>query len=345
MKLPFRKQKKHKGFFVARLRYVLLWIITTVFYVFYQNYITFYCFVLITSLPILSRYLLSAGWKDTKISLKFSQDVYRLEDEGRLILQYHGKWYPFAICQMKGTMLNEFYHQDHPTSFVFFMAPNTNIQQNFVCERCGAYSVSFQELELFDVLGLWKKRIPISLEAQSAVYPNPFRSSAIEQMVESGNEREKETLRKGNLEYSDTYDIRAYREGDSLKHMHHKVSFKLQKVMMKEFANLEQTKLYFYLDFSGEDEEIEQTLALCYSVVLAFVNKQQSVICCWSKEEGMQSFEVEVPSQIRKLFDQIYHSNVSFQTNQAGQIDGVGYRLKGYELKEFSHGEALYGTK
>lgn len=313
-------------------------------YVFYQNYITFYCFLLISILPLLSLGLMLAQWRHAVLSLSFSKEEYERNSEITLSLSYTGKQIPYALCTYQGVLSNSFYGCQKPIELTFFTNPSIMTEQSLPSQRCGCYEVSIKELLLYDVLGLWCKKSKVNLHAQAYVMPAAFQSVSIQQMVQTGTEKEKETTRKGDASYTDAYEIREYREGDSLKNLHHKLTFKLQKPMIREFARMEQALIYLYLDLSGDEEEVEQTLALCYSVALAYVKENQRVMCCWGSVDTMNTQAVETVPQVHQLLRNIISGPRANEAPFYSIGDGISYQLKGYAIKEVGQGGSAYGA-
>ena len=103
--------------------------------------------------------------------------------------------------------------------------------------RCGKLSVDILQIEVCDLLGLFRRKWPVNAHAGTLVLPACFEpqielSAPDTPDIESD---EYSALRPGD-DPSELFGIRDYREGDRLKSIHWKLSEKYDRLMVKEMS-------------------------------------------------------------------------------------------------------------
>jgi len=102
-------------------------------------------------------------------------------------------------------------------------------------DRCGYVRVSLERLLLTDWFGFLPLPVKAEATAGTAVLPDTFEPQVTVEVSPLAPEEEEEySPDKPGFDYSETFQIREYREGDSLKQIHWKLSEKLDKAISRD---------------------------------------------------------------------------------------------------------------
>jgi len=161
----------------------------------------------------------------------------------------------------------------------------------------GEYTIRIYEVCVFDLLKLFKLRRKLQLSARLIVLPrekNP---------VDSGKETETDlespssviTSHRTNMFSS----LREYREGDSIRNIHWKLTAKQDELVVKQMEQSLNNSAVIFSDFSAEfggndfltrrmlDAVLETSLAVTRKILL----EGNGVINCWQGEARSEKYE------------------------------------------------------
>ena len=115
--------------------------------------------------------------------------------------------------------------------------------------HCGRLLISARQLRIRDPLGLFQQRKKLGSEASILIMPNTF-----EPMIELQSpdfpdmESDDYSMTSPGDDPSELFDIRDYREGDSLRSIHWKLSGKYDRTVVKEMSQPVSNALLLLLD-------------------------------------------------------------------------------------------------
>lgn len=120
-------------------------------------------------------------------------------------------------------------------------------KDDYVIKRRGYYEIGEIEVIVRDIFGFYSFKKTIASKAFLIVYPEPihitsFRITTIEQLGEMLVDD------KAFQDKSRVSSIRDFREGDSVKSIHWKLSAKLDELIVKEFDNSGDTHVVVFID-------------------------------------------------------------------------------------------------
>lgn len=122
----------------------------------------------------------------------------------------------------------------------------------FTLPHCGKLELTVQTLAVFDLLGLWAARQPVSLAASALVLPElwPVTLSLSEQCVPDADSAEYSMTRPGD-DPSEPFGLREYQAGDRLRSIHWKLSEKTDALMVRQLGLPVDDTLLLVLDNSA----------------------------------------------------------------------------------------------
>lgn len=339
-----RKSKKRNrdGLVFARIRWLFLWFAVCIFHFFYQSYLTLYLFVIVTILPFLSFLMMRIYASSFHLRFAFDQKEIVQRMSSQLSIKIQGKHTPIAITKIDYQINNQFYESKKSYTCSLLCAPKQQVKKVITLPYCGCYKAEITQVLLFDLLGLWKKRCQISGESTLFVLPIYQDNISITKTMEDGLEKEKETWNKTGLLSNDSYEIREYQEGDSLKYLHHKMSYKLNKPMVRQFASLQQAHMLMVLDLQGDIDTVEQTLQTFYSIAKTMLAHGVLIKCGYIKGKQTIMKEVLTTTMLIQVLKEILQSPRSKHNHTFGSKEDIVYCIHGGNCQRVEDQEGAY---
>ena len=122
--------------------------------------------------------------------------------------------------------------------------------------HCGRITISMPRCVVHDYLGLFSKRLPEQKNCAVFVLPKPIAG----ELPQLGSRKDSILRPKPGGGLSEHYELRLYRPGDELRHVHWKLSAKTGKLIYRQ--TMEQAKKGFVLSMSlsGTPEQVDRKL-------------------------------------------------------------------------------------
>lgn len=196
---------------------------------------------------------------------------------------------------------------------------------------CGYVRVALSQLRLCDWLGLFSLPLPIRAAAGCAVLPDTFPMQVSLEIPALGPEDEEEySPDKTGYDYSETFQLRDYREGDSLKQLHWKLSEKLDKPISRDPSlPVSRSLLVFWDKQAGDcgpeamDAMAEAAASLCQSL------SSQGILfnLAWRDAQGITVTEIHHSNQLVSLIPEMlkYGRAAEGQPLEESYAQGFGF--------------------
>lgn len=159
----------------------------------------------------------------------------------------HG-WFPIGKIVGNVQVNNVFYGTNIESPLLIWLGQKeieTVIPYEY--NKIGNTQVTIQIKKIIDLFGLFSKRINQEKEFNECVKPH-------QQFIDQNQILFGQYL---NEVINDDYEIREFRDGDSIKDIHYKMSYKMKKRLIKEHLKNSGNTIRIYLDLSDEScEEI-----------------------------------------------------------------------------------------
>lgn len=160
----------------------------------------------------------------------------------------------------------------------------------------GVYSVGINSLTIYDLFGVFCRRIPVSGRCTAVVTPaiRPVRELSLEDEAMAEANTETRTTVVGGMDYT---GVREYVPGDPMKQIHWKLSAHSRDYLTKLQESHRQQEYAVVLDFAAQKQEdqetlmdihdclIETALSLMYALMerdisctLLYTNRQKTVV-------------------------------------------------------------------
>ncbi|MGN0160836.1 MAG: DUF58 domain-containing protein [Lachnospiraceae bacterium] len=194
-------------------------------------------------------------------------------------------------------------------------------------EQCGCRTVEIEAVYLYDILKIFRKKYILKKKVEVLITPKLY---SFEQDVsgkwDGGPDSAKiyRTDRPGD-DPSEVFDIRDYREGDRLSRIHWKLSYKMNRYLVREFSETvpEKVDIIFVAGCSERCKDVlfslgYRMLAEGRRVVLNGVSVEQ-------EEEFLQEFigQVEKASGVLGILEDMAGGGISQSARSIVCVDGM----------------------
>ena len=181
-----------------------------------------------------------------------------------------------------------------------------------VPEMLGILAFRVEKVEISGVLGIWKRRIPLKLEKETMVIPAFEKTSPLEEAryhaIMTGEE---DYISLRGRDYHTFSGVRPYRQGDSLKQIHWKLTGKFDDYLVKEPEEPGRRQPVLFLetrmdktDAAGIDALIEQYLAV--SAQLA-EDGYAHTLCFRLRDNGsFRYYRINRAEQLDEVYDILF---------------------------------------
>ena len=237
-----------------------------------DSYFFFLLCVLMLVLPALSLLALRLGKRQLSARLEHDGDHVRFVPEHRPC---------FPIGKL---------HITFETDNRFTQTHRLQCTQNALTldSEPGMINVSVKEARMYDCLHLFCRKL--SCDAQTFVLqvPAPQPETAMERVFID----HMQAVSRKQGEWRDKHEVREYRQGDSLKWIHQKLSYKCGKLMVREFENDLRQEHDIRLELSGEIADCARTLSRFRTFAAALLNMSARIRVSWYSGEQLCRMEI-----------------------------------------------------
>jgi hypothetical protein len=173
----------------------------------------------------------------------------------------------------------------------------------------GEYTIRIYEVCVFDLLKLFRLRRRLNLQARLIVLPRE------KTPVDSGKESEADTESPASVitsHRSNTFNsLREYREGDSIRNIHWKLTAKQDELVVKQPEQSLNNNAVVFNDFSAEfrgndnyltRRMLDAVLETSLAVTKKILSGGNGVINCWQGPRGSEKYELNEYAHYSYLF-------------------------------------------
>ncbi len=245
-----------------------------VFYAFYRQWVSYLVLLAVLLLPWLSLLLSLPAMFKTRVGFRCPGQV-QLNTPVRTALQVQCD-FPLVPVRCKVRLHNLL------TDEYFVGLPGEQIPT----KKCGKIVLSWEKLFVYDYLGLFRRRISQDSQAEIVVMPKPVKDKLPAEYAATNANSWRPKPGGG---FAENRELRLYRPGDHLRHIHWKLSAKTGKIIYAEPVEPVQQGYLLSLCLAGD---IEKKLGQLLYVSAALLRRQQSHRVHCETKDGTVSFSV-----------------------------------------------------
>lgn len=283
-----------------RIVYIALLLGAVAYYIFNSNYLAWLLLVAVVSFVPLELLLTLPVWWDTRLHLAPVQHTVPRGGAIRMRATVQGRL-SISGARAKLRRTNLFTGQTTKQKLKLFPQEEA-FEAEFEEDMCGVVEFRLVRPRVLDVAGLF--RLPVRhppRPVQVLVLPGP--RVAPPQLPPAGGWKTPQTQehsgKPGPAALREFTDIREYREGDSVRDIHWKLSAKLDKLIIREAASPQGMALHVAYNYFGEPEEVCLALARLWALSGALweAERPHEIIAC-AKPGETKTFFVQNKADI-----------------------------------------------
>ena len=311
-----------------RIGYLIFLGIGVYLVVLYDEYVSVVSLYLLLAIPFVSGLaLLFLRWK-MKVNLDVSQEVVKIGEDTRIILTVENKSF---LPVLHGKAKIQYKHQldtKYEKKWLSFQVDGKQKQKitlTFSCPHCGLIEMGCIKLRIYDYLGIFSMSVPVKKKTTAIVIPElKPQESKMEQA--SKKEMEKISLDDYGSDNTEIKELREYRQGDSLKRIHWKLSSKKKKLMVKEYSEEQGDKeIYTFSmlydtetpDYKWYDKKLEKLVNT--SISLLVERRIHEIVWYRPTEQYFEVAKIEKIEDLGQMIESIIYA-------------GIGQKEPGYEM-------------
>ena len=280
-----------------------------VFYGFYREWFSWIMLLTVAFLPWFSLLISLPAMLTVKAGLRCPQSV-RMGVPARTALQLDSK-FPTPPVRSRIRLHNSL------TDTKFVGQPGELIPT----EHCGAMTISYDRLFVYDYLGLFCRRLNRGDTTLVYIEPKPVPA----QMPPSleANRAVNAWRPKPGGGFSENHDLRLYRPGDDLRHIHWKMAAKTGKLIYREPIEPVQKGYLLTLTLTGSPEELDKKLGQMVWVSNYLLEKQQPHGVRCQTDTGVVAFRVNDKANLEDGLHTLLGSVPAGQEMDPGKQDAL----------------------
>lgn len=249
------------------------------------------------------------------VRCEFERDVVYVERAREYTLKYRLKnKMPFPLTRVDIL----FDDLKKPQAFTVGAANSAILTRKDTKKHCGCYTTRISRICLYDCFGVFRFKIKNPGVVKVVALPRLFDVDAKE-YIDSMLEAEAE-LDKNAPKGSEVSEIREYRDGDSLKNIHHKLSSRMSRLMVKEYvADDGNDDGFLFLETDNADPDMrDRMLELMYNMMYMRVKTKGKTTGYIPADGAAVSFTMDSKEMLDEYFG---HMLEVYENGDGGQCD------------------------
>lgn len=297
------------------IEYALILAGVTVFYIFWTDYLSYFAFLFFIFLPIFSVVVSAFGM----IGLSADVDTSRYTVEKGESFSIYLSTTKKSILPTGRVRIRLFFQNTltgEKSKKTVFLTPGREEQIVEFCygsPHCGIVECYLKEIRVYDFLGLFFFQIRNKGQNKDSTIITPTTSELsgeVDQADIADMESNVFSKDRHGDDPSEVFDIREYREGDRLSQIHWKMSYKTNKLIVKEFSLPIADKLMLLCELNGDLDCIDGTLDALASIGQLFLENGITFQIGWCDGEKRKLICLEVgsPEDLENVWNQMFLS-------------------------------------
>lgn len=160
--------------------------------------------------------------------------------------------------------------------------------------HCGFYRIEISEIQCYDLLQCFYRKKACYEELNCYVFPSLIEVQlSLQETTSFYSEADEYSPYHKGEDYAEVFDVRPFRETDSLRHIHWKVSMKKDELYVKEGSQPILKKILLAIEFNDNDDQNDNVLDRLYSLCCLFSKRQiQFQLLCSQDASGQLEAEL-----------------------------------------------------
>ena len=198
--------------------------------------------------------------------------------------------------------------------------------QPIAAEHCGCLWVYSGRPWVYDYLGLFRRPLPKPEKQKILLWP---REVPVDQLPGLQRFLAGAWRPKPGGGFSEEYELREYRPGDSLRQIHWKLAAKTGKLILREPVLPVRGRMVLALIFGGTPEQVDEKLGKLLFLSGELVKRELPHDICCLTEEGLQVHRICTRQELEQAMDAILSATLTDRTQLPEIRAGWMYRIGG----------------
>ena len=277
---------------------------TFLFSIFYYAWFSWFLFLTVVSIPIISLllslpFMIRSVRSDIEIFAKenvFVKDEFYIAISGR---KKKPLFCPMLTLNIKSTNLTANLSENIKIRFSGTFTKPLIRQCNSLTQHCGQLDIVCKNGKVYDMLGIFF--LPIRIKKRSFVRVLPKQQKP--KIIPDSSNFTVTGYKPKPVGNSEIYELREYRHGDSLRNVHWKLSSKSDGLIVKE-PNVPIIKNCLIMPFFGDNADENDVVFAKLMYVCRYMIK--SIGICFACDRNGNPFEIRCESDILNYFSALY---------------------------------------
>lgn len=242
-----------------RILYGLVLAGSILFYTFYKEYLSAVVLLIVFIVPLLSLILTLPACFLVRIRVRLEKDTAEKGEPVPLVMEVENRWVlPCALAQVKLRCVNHlgqgqaggvFRPLELTVSTEAAARRRVVLRQSLVSRWCGKVEVSAAKMRVADFLRLFRLPVRGRLQAQEVnVLPHMQEVGIYPVEGSDAPESERYSPYRPGDDPGEVFQVREFREGDSLRRVHWKLSQRMGNWMVRDFSQPMEYGLYVLVE-------------------------------------------------------------------------------------------------
>lgn len=269
----------------GRLSWLALTALSTGFFLATDSYFFFLLCALLLFLPLFSLLALRLGKKTLCVRLEHAEGHVRLclDDPAA---------FPIGTLRITVEKDNRFTSAHELNSTWDALTLDTDP---------GMIQLAVREARMYDCLWLFSRKMSCDARCTFLQIPAAASPSRFDDLQHPSSAPDRHMER----EWRDKHEVREYREGDSLKWIHQKLSYKTGKTMVREFEHDARQTHVIHLDLSGTIDECAQVISCFRTLAERLLHEPSRLRVSWYSSDQLQQAQITEKAGIHDCLSQI----------------------------------------
>lgn len=223
---------------------------------------------------------------------------------GKILLENASAFPVFkALCEV--SVKNNLTGEENGILIKLSAFPKSKAEAEFALssEFCGYITAKIEKIHLLDIFGFLPLAVKNfeSAKGKMTVLPETFEPIIVfKNMLPVPEDSESYSPDKKGYDYSETFQIREYAPGDSIKQIHWKLSEKLDKTIVRD-ASLPVAKnilLFWDKTAASAPAETDSMAEVASSVAQSLLKNGYEFCLCWNSRNRIETAEIKSESDL-----------------------------------------------
>ena len=332
----------------ARVYYFFAFALAVFFIMTLYHRITIVFFAAVVVLPFFSYLLMIVNYFFVKFEVSVDKKVYDKREQAATLIRISNEGIlPTPFVKIKIIQIDDNGKSADESVFALSLPPlkSVDFRSSIMMKRRGVYEIGIKEVELYDILGLFKFKRPVNIIEEILVLPKKillYGSAGKNMLSEDGEEKNKSKIGEDRTIVS---HIRDYVEGDNINSVHWKLSSKKDDLIVKVYDRPNDSNIMIIADMQAheyEDSDLREdsgdaVVEAALAIALKCVYEDKSCVLYWydTQQSSIVWYDISTLAEFNTAFTHLAVSQVSFDGITAETI------LKNQEICD-THGKVIY---